>query len=224
MFKKTPLASAISSVTIASSLAAAGMALPALAADEDMIEEVVVTGSRIKSSVDDTARPVSVINRLDIELSGMESVADVLRNSAYNSFGSFREQSGSSFQQIALVNLRGLGEDRTAVLINGRRVPGNPLTGTAAVDLNSIPLAAVERVEVLTDSASAIYGADAIGGVVNIIFRDDYEGAEFEIGTEAPTREGADSDHFNFTFGANGERSSIIFSGEWYMVQAPARI
>lgn len=210
MLKKKPL-----SVAIAAAVATTGMYSTNTYAEEGIVEEVVVTGSRIKTSVDDTPRPVSVYNRIDIELSGMETVADVLRNSAYNSIGSFRERSGTSFGQIALVDLRGLGADRTAVLINGRRTPGNPLTGTSAVDLNTIPLSAIERVEVLTDSASAIYGADAIGGVVNVIMRDDYDGAEFEIGTEEPTREGGDSDHVNFTFGARGERSSVLFSAEW---------
>ncbi len=216
MLKKTPLASAIHTITVASALAAAGAASQVAVAEEDALEEVVVTGSRIKTSVSDAPRPVSIINRLDIELSGMESVADVLRSSAYNSFGSFRERSGSSFGQIALVDLRGIGADRTAILVNGRRIPGNPLTGTAAVDLNSVPLSAIERVEVLTDSASAIYGADAIGGVINIIFREDFEGAEFEIGGDRPEEEGAESDHFNFTFGAVGDKSSVTFSGEWF--------
>jgi iron complex outermembrane receptor protein len=213
MFKKKPLSMAVAAALVASSTGM--LAKNAYAEEEAIIDEVVVTGSRIKSSVGDSPRPVSVISRLDIELSGLESVSDLLRNSAYG-FGGFREQSGSSFGGVALVDLRGLGSDRTAVLINGRRVPGNPITGSSAVDLNSIPLSAVGRVEVLTDSASAIYGADAIGGVINIIMRDDFEGAEFEIGTEEPSREGADSDHFNFTFGAVGDKSSIIFSAEWY--------
>ena len=148
MLKKTPLASAISSITLAG-VVAGGMALPAYAAEsEEVFEEVVVTGSRIKTSVEDTPRPVSIVNRLDIELSGMETVADVLRNSNFNTGGSYSEQSGSSFGQIALVDIRGLGADRTAILINGRRVPGNPLTGSAAVDLNAIPLSAVERIQV----------------------------------------------------------------------------
>ena len=90
------------------------------------------------------------------------------------------------------MDLRGLGPDRTAVLINGRRVPGNPFTGSSSVDLNSIPLSAIERIEILADSASAVYGADALGGVVNFIMRDDYDGAEFQIGARWPEAEGAD--------------------------------
>ena len=94
------------------------------------VEEVVVTGSRIKRAVDDEATPVTVIDASDLQVSGYNSVADVLRNTTYNSFGSFRERSGTSFGQIALVDLRGLGAGRSAVLVNGRRVPGNPFTGS----------------------------------------------------------------------------------------------
>ena len=217
MFRKTPLASAIGAVTAGSLVTLP--AIPTIAAeiDEETIEEIViVTGSRIRRDVSDAPSPITIIDREEIDLTGLENVADLLRTSTYNNFGSFRERSGSSFGQIALISLRGLGADRTAVLINGRRVPGNPFTGTAAVDLNSIPLTAIDRVEILTDSASAVYGTDALGGVVNIILRDDYDGAEFEIGTEMPTREGADSDHFDFLFGARGDKGRVLFTAEWF--------
>ena len=219
MFKKTPLATAIAAVT-AGSLAT--LPVTAQAADEAVddtsgnVEEVVVTGSRIRREVADTPHPVTILDREELELTGMENVADILRHQTYNSFGSYRERSGSSFGQIALISLRGLGSDRTAVLINGRRVPGNPFTGSAAVDLNSIPLSAIERIEILSDSASAVYGADALGGVVNVILRDDYEGFEMEIGTEFPSREGASSDHFELLFGTSGTRSTMLFTGEWW--------
>ena len=217
MFKKTPLASAIGAVTAGSLATLPAVAVVAAETEEEAIDEVVVvTGSRIRRDVSDAPSPITVIDREEIDLTGLENVADLLRTTTYNNFGSFRERSGSSFGQIALISLRGLGADRTAVLVNGRRVPGNPFTGTAAVDLNSIPLTAIDRVEILTDSASAVYGTDALGGVINIILRDDYEGAEFEVGTDMPTREGADSDHFNFVFGASGERASMLFTAEWF--------
>ncbi|TQV79416.1 TonB-dependent receptor [Exilibacterium tricleocarpae] len=213
---KNPLSLAISAVLVGASTLTLPVTAQTDAGEEgESIEEVIVTGSRIRSTVSDSTRPVTVIGGLDIEVTGVKSVAEVLRNTAFNSFGSYREQSGSSFGQIALANLRGLGEDRTAVLINGRRVPGNPLTGTSAVDLNSIPMVGLDRIEILTDSASAVYGADAIGGVINIIYDDDFEGAEFEIGTEEPTRDGGDSDSFKFAFGASGDKTSILFAGEW---------
>ena len=219
MFKRTRLAHAVSALTAAGTVAGLPAMQAAAQESEDAaqaLEQVIVTGSRIRRDVADTPNPITVFDRAEIELTGLENVADLLRSTTYNAFGSFRERSGSSFGQIALVNLRGLGSDRTAILINGRRVPGNPFTGSAAVDLNSIPLTAIERIEVLTDSASAIYGTDALGGVINIILRTDYEGAELEVGKDFPEHEGAGSDHFNFVFGAKGDRGSILFTAEWF--------
>ncbi len=218
MFTKTRLARAIGAFTgslvVVPTIHAA--AEEESAAADQLIEQVVVTGSRIRREVSDAPSPITVFDRTEIDLTGLENVADLLRSTTYNSFGSFRERSGSSYGQIALISLRGLGADRTAILINGRRVPGNPFTGTAAVDVNSIPLTAIDRIEVLTDSASAVYGTDALGGVVNVILRKDYEGAELEIGTASPQRKGADADHFNVLFGARGERASVLFAGEWF--------
>lgn len=188
---------------------------PALAQDQT-IEQVIVTGSRIRSAVSDAPRPVTTIGIEDMQLSGVDSITDVLRDSSYNSLGSYTQQSGSSFAGIALVNLKGLGADRTAVLVNGRRVPGNPWTGTSAVDINTIPMAAVERVEILTDSASAVYGADAIGGVVNIIMKKDWEGAEIRVGGSRPSRDSANTDSVSFSFGTSYDKGSLVFSGEWY--------
>ena len=218
MFERDKLSVAVKSALSASAIGMASTALPVWAEDEEpvMVEEMVVTGSRIKRAVDDEATPVTVIDAGDLQVSGYNSVADVLRNTTYNSFGSFRERSGSSFGQIALVDLRGLGADRSAVLINGRRVPGNPFTGQSAVDLNSIPLSAIERIEILTDSASAVYGADAIGGVINFIMRDDYSGAEIQVGMTRPEATGADEEHVKALFGATGDRGKVIASFEFF--------
>ena len=144
--KKRPIVGAVQAASLA--LFGAGVSGQVLAEEGiETVEEVVVTGSRIQRAVSDAPSPVTVLTSEDLELSGFTNVADVLRNTTYNSFGSFRERSGTSFGQIALVDLRGLGPGRTAVLINGRRVPGNPFTGTSAVDVNSIPLSAVERTD-----------------------------------------------------------------------------
>jgi len=212
--KKKPIVAAVQAASLA--LMGTGFAGVAIAEEAEVVEEVVVTGSRIQRAVSDAPSPVTVINSEDLELSGFTNIADVLRNTTYNSFGSFRERSGTSFGQIALVDLRGMGPGRTAVLINGRRVPGNPFTGTSAVDINSIPLSAVERIEILTDSASAVYGADAIGGVINFIMKDDYEGAEITVGGTRPSADGAESDTMQILFGASGDRGKIIASLEWF--------
>ena len=189
---------------------------PVAAQEVEEIEEVIVTGSRIRRAVEDSPSPITTFDRMDLDLAGSVNVADVLRSTVYNSIGSLVDHSNIDAGAVAVIDLRGLGPDRTAVLINGRRVPGNPFTGTAAVDLNAIPMAAIERIEILTDSASAIYGADAIGGVINIILRDDFAGFSAQIGAEFPTQEGGEAQHANFTFGAQGEKTSILFTGEYF--------
>jgi len=140
------------------------------------LQRVEVTGSNIKRTDTETASPVTVMNRDDIERTGKQSIQEVLRCLTTDSQGSIPNSfaAGSS-----AVSLRGLGVNSTLVLVNGRRMSTYGLADDGArtfVDLNSIPLEAVERVEVLKDGASAIYGSDAIGGVVNVILRKNYTG------------------------------------------------
>ena len=185
--------------------------------DEDQLElgRQVVTGSRIKRIDLEDARPVVVITREEIELSGQESVADVLRNSPINTFGSSREESGSNFLGQATISLHGIGSTRSLVLLDGRRAPRSPVTANQANDLNIIPLAAVDRIEILTDSASAIYGSDAIGGVINVILRKDYDGMEVGTSLQRPTREGADSDAGVITIGGSTNRGRFLFTADF---------
>jgi iron complex outermembrane receptor protein len=211
-FKRSAIALAVSSATIL----AAGFGGVANAQDKLELEEVIVTGSNIPRAVSDAPSPITVINSLDIQLSGYTNTADILRDSAYNSFGSYSERSGSSFGQIATADLRGLGSQYTAVLINGRRVPGSPFTGASIVDLNTIPISAIERVELLKDGASAIYGADAVGGVVSITLKDDYEGFEVGGGVSAPSFEGGDSENFNLLWGKTTEKGNIMIGAEYF--------
>lgn len=173
------------------------------------LDRIQVTGSRIGRADIEGALPVTVIDREDIELSGEVSVADLMRNATFNSFGSFRPQSGSSAQSLAEISLRGLGGSRTLVLIDGRRAPVAPMVGSVQ-DLNTIPLAAVERIEILSDGASAIYGSDAIGGVVNIILRKDFDGAEIMVGAGFPKRTGGDTEEGSVIFGSSGDRGSVM--------------
>ncbi|MBD3646145.1 MAG: TonB-dependent receptor plug domain-containing protein, partial [Pseudomonadales bacterium] len=121
MFRKTPLASAISSAIVASAFAA-GAAAPALAEEADaLMEEVVVTGSRIKRSTNTSSQEIITFTSEEMQLSGDISVSDALRSSTMNSIGSFRESSGNSAQSNATIDLRGAGYNRTLVLVNGRR-------------------------------------------------------------------------------------------------------
>ncbi|WP_417071431.1 TonB-dependent receptor [Niveibacterium terrae] len=144
-------------------------------------EKIEVTGSRIKRVDAETASPVEVVTRADIAKSGSATVADALRTITANA-GSFSENWTNSFSPGASgISLRGLGQKSTLVLINGRRAPNYGFAQNLSdtyFDLNSLPASAIERVEVLKDGASAIYGSDAIAGVVNVILRQDFKGLE----------------------------------------------
>ena len=216
--KRNPLAKAVRNALLATTVAAisAPTVLLAEEAEEGAENRVQITGSRIKQTDIEGPTPITVIDREQIDLSGQQTIADVIRTTTFNSFGSFRERSGSSFGQAAQVDLRGLGASHTAVLINGRRVPGSPIFGSSAANLNSLPLSAVERVEILSDGASAVYGADAIAGVINIILRSDYDGAEIEFGAARPKRDGGDEESGSFTVGHSSEKGNIVFSTEFF--------
>lgn len=179
------------------------------------LEKVQVTGSRIAKAVGDGSSAVQTISRLDIDASGAQSVAEIVRTVTGNSQGSFTSVSGSSGQGAATVSLRGLGEDRTLVLINGHRIATSPALQGSGVDLNTIPLAAVDRIEILGEGASAIYGSDAIGGVVNIILRRNYNGAEISGTIGRPTRDGGDSEAASFVGGYGDEKSQVLFGANY---------
>ncbi|NDH32790.1 MAG: TonB-dependent receptor, partial [Betaproteobacteria bacterium] len=170
---------------------------------------VEVTGSRIKRVDAEGAVPVTVITREQIESSGVTSVAEVMRNVTFAASGNFRPQSGSSAQAWASIDLKGLGSGRTLVLIDGRRAPKGPMVATAA-DMNSIPLGAVERIEILTDGASAVYGSDAIAGVVNIITRKDFEGFQYSFGYTNPSNPGGERREGSVLFGTSGKDGRVL--------------
>jgi len=144
------------------------------------LQRVEVTGSNIKRTDTETASPVQVLTREDIEKTGRQTIQEVLRGITADGLGSIPTSFSNGFAAgSAAVSLRGLGVNSTLVLVNGRRMTTYGLADDGTrnfVDLNSLPLEAVERVEVLKDGASAIYGADAVGGVVNIILRKNYTG------------------------------------------------
>ena len=160
----------------------AGLSFPVVAQDDD-IEEVVVTGSFIRGSAIDAPSPVQVVDRDSIEAQGAAIIWDVIKNLEVNS-GSFTNSGSGERSQVegtAQINLRNLGENSTLTLINGKRVaPYAAITngGGEFVDINAIPLVMTDRVEVLTDGGSALYGSDAVAGVVNVIMRTDFEGLE----------------------------------------------
>ncbi len=173
--------------------------LPVLAQDAtpkvEKVEKVEVTGSSIKRIDGETALPVQVLTREDVQRVGATSTEDLLKSISVLESGGSSSAANSNAgggqggnASASLISLRGLGSTRTLVLVNGRR--SAPAGGSPAVDINSIPLNAIERIEILKDGASAIYGSDAIAGVVNFILRKDYTGAEATVGYGAPTRSG----------------------------------
>lgn len=198
-----PLARAIQ-LALACSLAA--HVAPAFAAPDDQPDQAAA-GSRLAPAPG--ALPLVVIDRAAIDASGHLRLADVLRDLPQASFGNFRPQSGSSAQALASIDLAGLGSGRTLVLIDGRRLSPAPMAASSGADLNSIPLAMVERIEVLAAGASAIYGADAVAGVVNIVTRRDFEGAELSYGVGDPAVTGGDLTAMSAVFGAATDRTRI---------------
>lgn len=219
MFTNTKLAKSIQLAIAFGAVSGLSLSNAALAqeteeAEAQTVEKIQVTGSRIKRADMEGALPVTVIDRAAIEFSGQTSVADLLRNTSFNSTGSFRPQSGSSAQGVSQINLRGLGASRSLVLVDGRRLARSPSTG-ATQDLNGIPAAAVERIEILTDGASAVYGSDAIGGVVNIITRKDFNGVELKIGAAQVDVEGGDREEGSIIFGTSSDEGSMLGGVSW---------
>jgi len=163
------------------------MATPAMAqdvpADEgaaDLGAPIVVTGSRIKQPNLESASPVTVIGNVEFKQTGTTRVEDLV-NSLPQAFASQGASISNGSTGTATLNLRGLGDERTLVLVNGRRlVPGDPTS--SAADINVIPAALIERVDVLTGGASSVYGADAVAGVVNFVMDTDFEG--FRLDTQ----------------------------------------
>ncbi|QNR97785.1 TonB-dependent receptor [Stenotrophomonas sp. 169] len=192
--------------------------------DASTLAAVRVTGSNIKRTDTETANPVQVIGREQLEATGKASVADVLRSISANTGNAANETSNSGWASgSAGIGLRGLSQKNTLVLLNGRRLanygfPANGLSDTF-VNLNALPLVAVERIEVLKDGASAVYGSDAVAGVVNIITRQNYQGAEIGGSVGTADQGGLDETKLKFVGGLGDlERDgyNILFSLEAY--------
>ena len=163
--------------------AAAALMLASIAAHAQQEQRVEITGSSIKRVASETALPVQVIRREDIEKSGVTTAAELLKNisasAAQLTDGASISDNTGGQRGFNGANQRGLGVSSTLVLLNGRRMANFASPGdSAGVDLNSIPAGAIQRVEVLKDGASAIYGTDALGGVINFITRQDYQGVD----------------------------------------------
>ena len=182
---------------------------------EYVLEEVTVTGSRIRGEAAESTSPVIILAKTQIQEKGLASIGDVLQTLTVQS-NAINTQANNGGSGATRISLRGLGSHRTLVLVNGRRfVPGG--TGAnSSVDLNSIPASVIERVEVLKDGASAVYGSDAVGGVVNIITRSDLDGVEFDYYQGVAGAGDGDVIDASITAGVRSGRGDILFSAGYH--------
>src|SRR5688500_11177917 len=218
--KTTQLRDAITFALAVGATAAAGTGIAVAQEGEKSttLVRIEVTGSRIKRADIETSQPIFSLSRDDITAQGLTSVGDVIQNITANG-STLNSTFNNGGNGETRVNLRNHGSNRTLVLVNGRRwVGGTGLGG--AVDLNTIPTAAVERIEVLKDGASAIYGSDAIAGVVNVILRNDYDGAEINTYLGMFDKGDGFRQSYDITIGSTGDRFSAMF-GAGYVKEEP---
>ena len=165
------------------------LALGALTAGSVMAQQrVEITGSAIKRIDAETSVPVTIVHVDELKAQGVTSVEQIMASlSAVQMTQGSSQQVGAGTGGASFADLRGIGPSKTLVLLNGRRIANNAIDGSAP-DLNMIPFAALERVEVLRDGASSLYGTDAIGGVINFITRKDFRGGSITVGVDVPCR------------------------------------
>ncbi len=225
MFKQQPIAAAL-----ALAFSAAGAVLvsaPASAQDTSAqkLERVEITGSAIRRIEGETALPVQIVTKEDIVRTGATTAAELLDKIAANNGQGYNFSlalGDAARPGFSGISLRGLGSNLTLVLLNGRRLAVYAFDG-GGVDVNGISLNAIERVEILKDGASALYGTDAVGGVVNFITRKDFKGIELTAGTQIPEASGGKSTNFSaaFGFGDLGKNRFNVFGNVTYDKQDP---
>jgi len=187
--------------------------LAALAGNAGKTEVITVTEATIEHKLFTGRAPVSVVTRADLTASGRATLGDILQAlPAQGNAGNAQVNAGGD--GTTRINLRGLGAPRTLVLLNGRRIVNGGPGADAAVDLNAIPLPVIERVEILKDGASALYGADAVGGVVNLITRPQFDGTDVSLLTSTSQRgDGTEYDaNFVTGFTTNDKRTYLVVS------------
>jgi len=184
--------------------------------NEAPLDEIVITGSRLARSGVDTPVPVTQLSSNEIQLSGATNIVDIVRDLPALGVGQGSASTNGPSQGLNLLDLRRLGTQRTLVLVDGRRHVGSQ-AGDTAVDITTIPTALVERVEVLTGGASAVYGADAVTGVVNFIMKDDFEGIEANAHIGLTEHGGGFEQKYSITAGGNFDESkgNITFHVEY---------
>jgi iron complex outermembrane receptor protein len=225
--KKTPVASAISIALAHGSLMMSGLAVAQddvnddEATSGDSIEEIVTTGSRIRKDVFTSSTPMDVIDIEEASIQGIANVGELLQNSTAAA-GSAQVTSAISSQFVEnggigtnTISLRGLGANRTLLLLNGRRAgPSGTRGGVSSFDLGVLPIATIERIEVLKDGASSIYGSDAVAGVVNIITRRE-DGGTLDGFVSAPSSSGGEQTRLSASWGRDYNRGGFRITGDY---------
>ncbi len=206
MLKEKVLTQSVRLICSAGALGATLLSLPAHAQTaqdtaEQPIQRVIVTGSAIKRIDAETVVPVTVVRMEDLKKQGINTVEQVMSNLAPVQASQGTSQVvGLSTGGASFADMRGIGANKTLVLLNGRRLANNAFDSSAP-DLNMIPFAALERVEVLRDGASSLYGSDAVGGVINFITRKDFTGGTVTVGYDKPEHDGGIAKNANVGFG-----------------------
>ena len=239
MIRKTPLAYAIGSLVMASSFSVLAQSevdsetvtaeSGSASASPQVLEEVMVTGSRIARDVFSSSSPMDVIEMEVADVQGIGDIATLLQTTTVAA-GSPQVTAASSTAFVqnggtgaATLSLRGLGANRTLVLLNGRRAgPAGVRGGVSSFDLNVLPLNAIERVEILKDGASSIYGSDAVAGVVNII-TDKSDGGSFDAFISQPGEDGGETSRVSFKFGDTVGRLHYSMTGDYYRAEELAK-
>ena len=176
------------------------------------LEEVVVTGSRIRRSDTSSISPITVLSEEDLAVSGNLTLENFIQDMPSVNGGDFGAGVNNGNPGIASVSLRGLGPNRTLALVNGKRFASASVNGF--VDLNMIPTAIVERIEVLRDGASTVYGSDAIAGVVNIITKKDFEGVDIELGYDITDESDGEMINGSIVLGNAFEKGNFIVAAQ----------
>ncbi|RZJ04150.1 MAG: TonB-dependent receptor [Brevundimonas sp.] len=186
------------------------------------LDEVIVTGSRIRRSEFTSTQPVQIITSEEATLEGMVDTSEILQGSTAaatagqinNYFTGFVTTGGPG---VNTISLRGLGAQRTLVLINGRRAGPAGSRGTVgAVDLNTIPSSLIERVEILTDGASSIYGSDAVAGVINIITKQNLDGGSVDVYASQPIESGGEEYQASAGYGWTFDKGYLSLGADYY--------
>ncbi|MEW5249884.1 TonB-dependent receptor [Microbulbifer sp. 2201CG32-9] len=174
------------------------------------VEEVVVTGSRIARDPLSTTGPITVVDSEAIQRSGVGTIDELLNELPSLGNAGINANDNNGGLGLAFVDLRNLGSARTLVLVNGRRFVSSASGVSSAVDMNNIPVDMIDRIEVLTDGASAVYGSDAVAGVINVVMKDSYDGVRISARGGVTEEGGGENGELSITFGNEGERGNII--------------